>query len=259
MAVPRRAHQLGLRLGDDQLAQALPGQLLGLVLDLLAAGPQGGKGGGNLQPLRLRRPLVAVRLVHLRQIGGDLEIHRRCCLLQALGRDHLLAARHGIDLGAVDRQHRAAHQRLLAAEPHERPAHAHDRLRMILAEVGHRLEGRRRTTGQPHHFDVALRFRRKPAARPHPVQVAVDIELQQIAGRVGRTAELLRDHLREAKLRQIQAVDEGIDHPHRIVAAHRLVERLRKQDHLLARLARLMRHGGVPSGHPSRHGLGFPP
>jgi hypothetical protein len=32
----------------------------------------------------------------------------------------------------------------------------------------------------PDHFNIAVGFGLQPTARPHPVQVAVDVELQQI-------------------------------------------------------------------------------
>src|SRR5215471_20954196 len=54
-----------------------------------------------------------------------------------------------------------------------------DAAAVVLAEVRNRLVVRRQSTEQPHHFDVAPRFAFQPAARLHPVEVAIDVELQE--------------------------------------------------------------------------------
>ena len=87
---------------------------------------------------------------------------------------------------------------------------------------------------QPDHFDVAMGFALQPAARPHPVQIAVDVELQQIARRIARTARRLRRHPRKPRRREVQPVDEGVDEANRIVRADIIVHRLRQQQELAA-------------------------
>ena len=54
-------------------------------------------------------------------------------------------------------------------------------------------------------------------ARPHPVQIAIDVELQEIAGRITRPPRRLRFDPREPGGRKIEPLNEGVDKPHRIV------------------------------------------
>jgi hypothetical protein len=59
-------------------------------------------------------------------------------------------------------------------------------LSVVLAEVGYRLEVRHQAAGQPHQLDVALALPLQAPARLHPVEVAVDVNLQQRRWMVGR-------------------------------------------------------------------------
>ena len=60
-------------------------------------------------------------------------------------------------------------------------------------------------------------FALQPAARSHPVQVAIDIELQQVDRRITRTPCCLCRYPREPCRRQVQPVDEGVNEPNRVV------------------------------------------
>ena len=71
-------------------------------------------------------------------------------------------------------------------------------------------------------------------ARPHPVQIAVDVELQQVARRIARTPRRLRFDPREPRARKVQPVDEGVDESNRIVGVDVIVHRLRQQQKLVA-------------------------
>ena len=71
---------------------------------------------------------------------------------------------------------------------------------------------------QPNDLDVAMGFALQSAARPHPVQIAVDIELQQVARRITRMPRRLGCNSREPCRREVQPVDEGLNEPNRIVA-----------------------------------------
>ena len=51
-----------------------------------------------------------------------------------------------------------------------------------LAEVGYRLVVRSETAGQPHHLDIAASFTLKPPAGLNPIEIPVDVELQQHGG-----------------------------------------------------------------------------
>jgi hypothetical protein len=57
---------------------------------------------------------------------------------------------------------------------------------VILAEVGNGLEVGGEPPGQPHQLDIALRFAFQPPARLKAVEVAVEVNLQQRRGMIGR-------------------------------------------------------------------------
>ena len=59
----------------------------------------------------------------------------------------------------------------------KRRTHLLDRAAVVLAEVRNRLVIRHQTTNQPHHLDVAPRFAFQPAARLHPVEITVNVQL----------------------------------------------------------------------------------
>ncbi|SCY69941.1 hypothetical protein SAMN05216420_11372 [Nitrosospira sp. Nl5] len=90
-------------------------------------------------------------------------------------------------------------------------------LGVIPSKVGYGLVGRRNTIYQPHHFDVAPCFPLDHAARSHPVQVTVHVQLQQIARRVRRTSSGFSNDFFESQLAQIETIHKGVDHPHGMI------------------------------------------
>ena len=77
-----------------------------------------------------------------------------------------------------------------------------------------------------------MTFGLKTAARPNPVEIAVDIELQEIAGRVAGTARRLRLDPLETGGLQIKPSDEGIDEADGVVDADVIVNRLGQKQEL---------------------------
>jgi hypothetical protein len=142
----------------------------------------------HIRALRHIGILLPIGLIHRLQMLGNLAINRCHLLLEVFLRDYLLAARHRFDLGSVDRKQYPAEQRLVAADADERPTNPNDRLRVILAKIGDRLERRRNAVDQPLGFQVAARFPLQPPARTHLVEVAIDVQLQETARRIGRPA-----------------------------------------------------------------------
>src|ERR1041385_6342022 len=169
-------------------------------------------------------------------------IDRSRPLRDPLRRHYLAPARPRTDLCSLNRQQLRPQQRLLAAELRECPADSNDRLLMVLAEVGNRLERRPHPVDQPVNFNIALCFPLKPAAGAHSIEVPINVELEQIAGPVRRAASGFRHRLGEAQRLQLQRFDKGIDQPYLVVRRNQLVQRLRQQRHLIARLAGYMRH-----------------
>jgi hypothetical protein len=96
------------------------------------------------------------------------------------------------------------------------------------------LEVRRQATGQPHHLDVTLRLALQSAAGLDLVQIAVDVDLQQNAWVIARTARRFRNNPVKPQGTQIQLADKDVYHPDRIVLRDVIIEILRKQNTLLA-------------------------
>ncbi len=97
-----------------------------------------------------------------------------------------------LDARAVNRQQFASEQIEIPAQDHELPKNLLERGAIVAPEIGDGLEVRLQTPQQPDDLYVAMTFGLKTAARPHPVEIAVNIELQQIAGSVAGTPRRLR-------------------------------------------------------------------
>ena len=76
-------------------------------------------------------------------------------------------------------------------------------------------------------------FALQPSARSDPVEVAVDVELQQVARRVARTPRRFRLDAPETRCREVEPVDKHVDEPNRIVGVDVIVNRLRQQQKLV--------------------------
>jgi len=113
---------------------------------------------------------------------------------------------------------------------------------VVGAEIGDGLEVRLQRPQQPHDLDVAVAFGFQPAARPHPVEISVDVELEQIARRVARPAGRLCLDAREARLDEIEAIDDGIDEADGVVGADVVVHRFWQKKKLVAFEAGNVRH-----------------
>src|SRR6516165_6880809 len=86
---------------------------------------------------------------------------------------------------------------------------------VVPTEIGNGLEIRRVLSRQPHAFDIAPRFALQSPARLHPVQIAVEIELEHCRRAIPGSAGCGRPG--KAKRWQIQFVDEYIHHPDQVL------------------------------------------
>jgi hypothetical protein len=84
----------------------------------------------------------------------------------------------------------------------------------------------------------------QPPARTHPVQVAVEVEPQQIAGIIGRPARLRQRGVAEAEFLQREFLDKGVDETHRVLGRDVVVEDFGKEQALLARGSSNVVHAG---------------
>jgi transposase len=138
-----------------------------------------------------------------------------------------------------------------------RHASAKDRLEpsaVVAPEVGDGLEVGLQVPQQPDHLDVAAGLGFQPPAGAHPVQVAVDVELQQVGRRIPRPARRLRLDPDEPGRREGPPVHERIDEPHRVVGVDVVVHRFREQQGLRAVMTGDVRHSGnLPAQPPRRN------
>jgi hypothetical protein len=172
---------------------------------------------GNLG-LRHRFAL-AISTIELREITGNTLVNLRQPPLH-LGLGEVPISRvDGLELAPVDRNARFAEQLKAPAQHHELAADLADGLAVVPAEVGYGLEVGHQAAGQPNQLDIALALPLQPPARLHPIEVSVDVNLQQRRRMVGRPSRRLRLDPAKAELRQIKLIDEDIDRPNRIVLA----------------------------------------
>ena len=90
-----------------------------------------------------------------------------------------------------------------------------------------------------------MAFGFQPSARANPVEIAVDVELQQITGRVAGPARLLRRDTRKPGGREIEPVHEGVDEADGIVGIDVIVDRLGEQEGLRTVDAGYVRHDAM--------------
>jgi hypothetical protein len=124
-----------------------------------------------------------------------------------------------LDPGAVNRDQFPAKKIELAAEQHELTEDRAEGLVVDAAEISDRFEVRLQVAQQPNDFDVAMGLGFQTPARPNAIEVAVDVELQQVLRRIARAAGCLRLHPSEASGGQVQSIDEGVDEANRVVLA----------------------------------------
>jgi hypothetical protein len=83
-------------------------------------------------------------------------------------------------------------------------------------------------TRQPHPLNVAPSLVLKPPARLNPVEIAVNIELQQHRRMIRRPPGRLGIDPVKSQLGQVEFLDKCLDHPDRIVLADPVFQALRK-------------------------------
>src|SRR3954467_7186187 len=82
---------------------------------------------------------------------------------------------------------------------------------LSLRKVGHQ------PAGQPNQLDVALALPFQTPARLHPIEVSVDVNLQQRRRMIGRPSRRLRFNATKTELGQIKLIDKDINRPDRII------------------------------------------
>ena len=82
---------------------------------------------------------------------------------------------------------------------------------------------------EPHHFDIAARLTLKPAARLNPIEIAVDVELQQYRRMIRRPTGHLGIDPVKPNIAQIEFLDKDVDHANGIVLDNPIFQAFRKQ------------------------------
>ena len=148
--------------------------------------------------------LMAVSCVELAQIACHALFELRPPPLHLGTREVPVAIVHRLELAAVDRHARRGQQAHPAAQIDEAGANLTDRFAIVLAEIGNRLVIGDQAAREPHHFDIAARLALEPAARLNPIEITVDVELQQHRRMIGRPTGRLGSDPAEPKLAQIE-------------------------------------------------------
>ena len=183
---------------------------------------------GRLGRARLRR-LLPIGAVHLMQIAGDALLDLRQAPLHLGAREVVVAVVHRLELAAVDRDARFLEQPQGAAERNKPGADLADGAAIVLAEIGDGLVVGRQAARQPHHLNVASGLALEPTARLNPVEIAVDVKLQQNRRMIRWSAGRLGIDPDEAELGQIEFVDKDVDHANRVVLADPIFQAFGKQ------------------------------
>src|SRR6266853_5993192 len=168
--------------------------------------------------LRYRFPL-AIGAIKLREVTGYALVNLSQPTLHLGLREVPVPRVDSFELTAIDRNARLAEQLKAPAQHHELTADLADGLAVVLAEVGYRLEVWHQAASQPHQLNVALALPLQAPARLHPIEVAVDVNLQQRRRMVGRPSCRLWLNAAKAQPGQIKLIDKNIDRPDRIVLA----------------------------------------
>jgi hypothetical protein len=114
-------------------------------------------------------------------------------------REVAIATVDRFELAAVNGHHGLREELHLPAQNDEAAAHVANAFAVFTAEVGDGLEVRRQAACQPHEFDIALRLAFQPATGLDPVEIAVDVQLEQDRGVVPRATRGCRVCAAEAE------------------------------------------------------------
>src|ERR1700730_15428967 len=192
-AAPVGSHRTEIRMGHGNLGM---GRGEHLLLDRFQALDLGRKLGKLL--LEMRR-LRGERFLWLLPVGGVelawISRHARLHLSEAAphtrAREILVAVVDRFERAAGDGDARFRQQAYLSAKWDELRAHLAYRSPVILAEIGNRLVIGNKPTGEPHDLNVAPSLTLKPAARLNPIEITVNVKLQQHRRMVRRPAGCL--------------------------------------------------------------------
>lgn len=176
---------------------------------------------------RLRR-LLQIDRVELAQIPRDARLELRPAPLHFRARKGAVAIVDGLELAPVDGDARFGEQTHVAAQRDELGAHLADRRPIVLAEIGNRFVIRDHSAEKPDHLEIATGLTLQPPARLHPIEIAVDVELEQGRGMIRGPARYFRHNAFEPELAQIKRIDRA----NRIALINPFIEAFGQQSRL---------------------------
>ena len=193
----------------------------------------------SLQALDLRRRhrnaahgMLVVSPIEFREVAVDGLLDGRHPPCEPIVRKVLLAVVHCLELAAIDGDGGGIQEAQVAAQRDELRTDLADSRTVVAAEVGDGLEVRCQAPREPDQLQVPMAFALKAARRLNLVEVAVDVDLKERRRVITRPPSLFGNDAVEAERCEIQHVDEGIDHPDRVLLADVVLNRVRQQSRL---------------------------
>jgi len=116
---------------------------------------------------------------------------------------------------------------------------------IIVSAFGNRFVLGSELLQQPQQFDIAVRLLLQAAAGAQAIEVAVQVELQEITRMIRRASCGSGSDTLEAEGLKIEVIDEGIEKADRILCRDIVVEALWKEDHLVTVRALDMSHNST--------------
>jgi hypothetical protein len=180
-------------------------------------------------PCLRHRITTAVSSLQLRYVARDALVNPLQTPLH-LGLGEVLIARiDSLEFGTIDGDARLAQQIKLAAQRHEATADLTNRLAVVLAEIRNGLEVWCQLPRQPDQLDITLALTLKPAARRNPIEIAINVYLEQRRRMIARPPLCQRHKPTKAKLAKIKTFNKCVYRTNRIVLGYVVVKHCRKK------------------------------
>jgi hypothetical protein len=108
--------------------------------------------------------------------------------------------------------------------------------------TGNGLEVGSQATQQPDHLQIACGLRLEPPAGAHPIDVSINVELQQIGRIVARSTRVFRLNAPETGFLQVTLINERLNETHGIFSTDVIINCSRQKQSLVAVSALNMLH-----------------
>ena len=201
--------------------------------------------GQVLRRTATRPILLGIGPVQAAQIVGQTLVRRADHLHQLVAGEVAVGAIDRFQPGPVDGKQFSSEQLQFAAEEHELTEDRLEGVSVVLAKIRNGLEVGSQATQQPDHFQIARGLRLEPPAGAHPIDVSINVELQQIGRIVARPAGVLRLNAPETGFLQITLINERLNETHRIFSTDVIINCYRQKQSLVAVAALYMLHAPI--------------